>query len=176
MDTTVQAAVHADLESRRAAEPGTMAADRIDVDWIGPGTAPFRVRKRDFEFVVDEPVERGGTDTAPNPLAYFLAGAAACLANHYVSVAIADGMALRRLGITAVGHFDRVLIGGAFRDVRYDIRIESDESVERIRDLAERADVMCFASNTLANAGVVLTSRLIVNGNPVTTLQRGNPG
>ena len=175
MDATVLAAVHADLDSRRAAEPGTMAADRVDVDWVGPGTAPFRVRKRDFEFVVDEPLERGGTDTAPNPLAYFLAGAASCLANHYVSVAIADGVSLRGLTITAVGHFDRVLIGGAFRNIRYDILLETDEREERIRDLAERADVMCFASNTLANAGVVLTSRVIVNGETVATLRRGDP-
>jgi len=153
-----------------------MAADRVLVDWIGPGTAPLRVRKRDFDFVVDEPVERGGTDTAPNPLAYFLGGAAACLANHYVSVAIADGLTLRRLSITALGHFDRVLTEGAFRDIHYDIRIESDESPEQIRDLAERADVMCFASNTLANAGVALTSRVIVAGEDIATLRRGGGG
>ena len=73
-----RAVVVADLESRRNAEPGTLAADRVVVEWIGPGTAPFRVRKGGFEFVVDEPVQRGGTDTAPNPLAYFVAGAASC--------------------------------------------------------------------------------------------------
>lgn len=168
----VRQAVLADLESRRAAAPGTLAADRVTVDWVGPGTAPFRVRKRSFEFVVDEPVERGGTDTAPNPLAYFLGGAAACLANHYVSLAIADGITLRSLSVTALGHFDRVLVGGAFRDVRYDVRIDTDESDETIRDLAARADVTCFASNTLANAGVVLTTRLVVNGVATETVRR----
>jgi hypothetical protein len=57
-----------DLESRANANAGTMAADRVVVEWIGPGTGPFMARKRDFEFIVDEPLERGGTDTAPNPV------------------------------------------------------------------------------------------------------------
>ena len=169
-----RAVVLADLESRRVAAPGTMAADRVVVEWVGPGTGPFRVRKRDFEFVIDEPLERGGTDTAPNPLAFFLAGAASCLANHYVSLAIAEGLALRGLTVSAMGHFDRVLFGGAFRDVGYDVKIEADEPVERIRDLAERADVMCFASNTLANAGVGLTTRITLNGAAAATLRRGD--
>jgi uncharacterized OsmC-like protein len=171
----VRAAVTADLDSRRGAAPGTMAADRVVVEWLGgPGPAPFRVRKRDFEFVVDEPTERGGTDTAPNPLAFFLAGAASCLANHYASLAITEGLACTRLRIAAVGHFDRVLIGGAFRDITYDVQIDTAEPVEGIRDLAERADAMCFASNTLANAGVLLTSTVRLNGAVVATLQRGS--
>lgn len=172
-DSVTRAAVAADLQSRRDAAPGTLAADRVTVDWLGPGPAPFRVRKRDFEFVVDEPIERGGTDTAPNPLAYFLGGAAACLANHYVSAAIDDGLPLRSLSVSALGHFDRVLVDGAFRDVGYDVRIETDEPAETVRDLAVRADSMCFASNTLANAGVVLTTRLFVNGVLTDTLRRG---
>ncbi|MBA2769008.1 MAG: OsmC family protein [Sporichthyaceae bacterium] len=170
----VRADVLADLESRRAADLGTSAADRVVVDWIGPGTGPFQVRKRDFVFMVDEPVERGGTGTAPNPLAYFLAGAASCLANHYVSLAIAEGVLLRGLRVAALGHFDRVLIGGAFRDIGYDVSIETDETVDRIRDLVARADGMCFASNTLANAGVILTTRLVVNGAVTATLRRGD--
>lgn len=172
MSGAVRAEVLADLKARRSAAPGTMAADRVVVEWIGPGTGPFLVRKNDFEFVVDEPTERGGSDTAPNPLAYFLAGAASCLANHYVSLALAEDVPLKALGVSAVGRFDRVLIGGAFRDIRYDVRIETDEPAERIRDLAERADLMCFASNTLANAGVVLTTRIFVNGDAAATLRR----
>lgn len=175
MDRDVRAEVFADLESRRSAAPGTMAADRVVVDWIGPGTGPFRVRKRDFEFVVDEPAERGGSDTAPNPLAYFLAGAASCLANHYVSVAVSEDVSLQALSIVAVGRFDRVLVGGAFRDVRYDVRIETDEPADRVRELAGRADAMCFASNTLANAGVVLRTRVVVNGAVAAELVR-DPG
>lgn len=172
MDEAVRAEILADLESRRGASPGTMAADRVTVEWVGPGAAPFEVRKRHFAFMVDEPVERGGTDTAPNPLAYFLAGAASCLANHYASVAIAERLTLRSLSIAALGHFDRVLVGGAFRDINYDVRIETDEAIDRVRELAERADAMCFASNTLANAGVILTTRITVNGTSVATLRR----
>ena len=68
-----------------------------------------------------------------------------------------------------------MLVGGAFRDFTYEVKIDSDEPVERIRSLAERADKMCFASNTLSNAGVVLTTRLHVNGTLLATLER-RPG
>jgi uncharacterized OsmC-like protein len=173
VDTDVRTAVVADFDSRRNAGAGVMAADRVVVDWIGPGTGPFRVRKRDFEFTVDEPLERGGADTAPNPLAFFLAGAASCLANHYVSLAIHDGLALTGLSIAAVGHFDRVLVGGAFRDITYDVRIETADPFDGALELAERADAMCFASNTLVNAGVLLTSRVRLNGTVVATIRRG---
>lgn len=176
VENEVRSVVVADLESRRAAAPGTLAADRVVVDWIGPGTGPFHVRKRDFTFVVDEPFGRGGGDTAPNPLAFFLAGAASCLANHYVSLAIAEGFSLGGLSVSALAHFDRVLVDGAFRDIAYDVRIDTEEPVDRVRDLAERADVMCFASNTLANAGVVLTTRVTTHGALATTLRRGGPG
>jgi uncharacterized OsmC-like protein len=173
MDDDVRAAVVADLAARRAAAPGTLAADRVVVDWVGPGPAPFRVRKRDFEFVVDEPLERGGTDTAPNPLAFFLAGAASCLANHYASLALTEGLPCTRLRIAAVGRFDRVLVGGAFREISYDVQIDTDGPVDGVPELAERADTMCFASNTLVNAGVQLTSTVRLNGAVVATLRRG---
>ena len=172
MEAADRAVVVADLESRRVAAPGTMAADRVVVEWIGPGSAPFRARKAGFEFIVDEPVERGGTNAAPNPLAYFLAGAASCWANHLASLAIVEGVSLSSLSVAALAHFDRVFVGGAFRDVTYDVRIVTDEAVERVVDLAERADVMCFASNTLANGGVSLTTRISVNGAVVGTFTR----
>lgn len=115
---------------------------------------------------------QGAHATAPNPLAYFLAGAASCLANHYVSLAVVEGVTLEGLSISAVGHFDRLLTGGAFRDIAYDVRIRSTASTEQIHDLAARADLMCFASNTPANAGIVLQSRVQLNGIPVATLTR----
>lgn len=151
-----------------------MAAERVVVEWIGRGPAPFRIRKAGFEFIVDEPVERGGTNAAPNPLAYFLAGAASCWANHLASLAIVERVSLSGLTLAAIAHFDRVFADGAFRDITYDVKITTDEAVERVVQLVERADVMCFASNTLANAGVTLTTKVTVNGVAVATFVREN--
>src|SRR5262249_39148336 len=95
-----------------------------------------------------------------------------CLANHYASVAIADEIPVKSLRIAALAHFDRVLVGGAFRDVTYDVRIDSDEPEERIRALAERAEEMCFASNTLSNAGALLTTKVPVKGTLIAPLTR----
>ncbi len=90
-------------------------------------------------------------------------------------MAIVEGLSLSSLSVVALGHFDRVFVGGAFRDITYDVKIVTDEAVERVVDLAERADVMCFASNTLANAGVSLTTRISVNGVVVGTVVRPLP-
>ncbi len=62
-------------------------AERVDLRRVEH--LKFEVHKRHFTFLVDEPADRGGTDEAPNPLAYFMAGAASCLLNQYATFAIA---------------------------------------------------------------------------------------
>lgn len=165
-----------DLLRRRdaqAEEEFVFGAERVTIERVGEGNGPFRVRKRDFEFLVDEPPERGGTDSAPNPLAYFLAGAATCLLSHYMLCAIADDLRIDGLSLTARGRFNRRLTGGAFTEVVYDVKIESREERDAILRLAERAEEMCYAHNTLANAGVGLTQAVHLNGERVAVLEKG---
>src|SRR5690348_11688106 len=97
------------------------------------------VRKRSFTYLVDEPPQRGGQDTGPNPLAFFLGGAATCLLSHYMLVAIAEGVEFSSVKLTALGHYNRVLVGGAFRDITYDIRLESEHDASEVVALAEKA-------------------------------------
>lgn len=156
----------------QAEDEFVFGAERVTIERIGPGNGPFRVRKRDFQFLVDEPSERGGTDTAPNPLAYFLAGAATCLLSHYMLRAIADEMELDELSLAARGQFNRRLFGGAFTKVVYDVRITSSEKHARIEELARTAEEMCYAHNTLANAGVELVHNVHVNGERIATFER----
>lgn len=123
----------------------------------------FEARKRDFTFLVDEPEERGGTDQGPNPLAYFIAGAASCLLNQYATLAIARDVQLTALELSARGHFDRRL-RGAFEEIIYDVRLSSDASDQAVLDLAREAERMCYAHNTLKKAGVKMTTNLSLNG------------
>lgn len=123
----------------------------------------FEARKRDFVFTVDEPVERGGTGQGPNPLAYFMAGAASCLMNQYAVAAIANGIVLEELEMTARGHFDR-RIGGAFDEMIYDLRISSKAPKSAIIELSKEAEEMCYAHNTLRKAGLMMRTNLYFNG------------
>ena len=123
-------------------------------------------RKRHFTFYVDEPAERGGTDQGPNPLAYFIAGAASCLINQFLTDAIYRGVNLDDVELAARGHFDRRL-GGAFEEMVYDIRLTSASSEDEILSLADEAEKMCYAHQTLKKAGVKMTTNIFLNGNPV---------
>lgn len=123
------------------------------------------VRKRHFTFYVDEPVERGGTDQGPNPLAYFIAGAASCLINQFLTDAIYRGVTLEDVEMAARGHFDRRM-RGAFKEIIYDLRLTSPSSKEDILSLAREAEEMCYAQQTLRKAGVKMTTNIFLNGKP----------
>ncbi len=126
----------------------------------------LEARKRRFTFIVDEPQERGGTDEGPNPLAYFIAGAASCLVNQYLTDAIFRGVKLKDVELTARGHFDRRM-GGAFSEIVYDLKLTSPSPKDAIRRLSKEAEDMCYAHNTLKKAGVKMKTNLFLNGRPL---------
>lgn len=64
------------------------------------------VEARDFELVVDEPDDMGGTNEGPNPLEFLLAGQAGCLNVTATKVATDMGIELEDLEITIEGDFD----------------------------------------------------------------------
>jgi uncharacterized OsmC-like protein len=136
-------------------------SERVDLRRVDHLT--LEVRKRDFAFTVDEPPERGGLDKGPNPLAYFMAGAAACLMNQYLTDAIYRGVKLDDIALVARGHFDRRM-GGAFTEMVYDIKLSSPSPKDQVSSLAKEAEEMCYAHNTLKKAGVKMTTNIFLNG------------
>jgi uncharacterized OsmC-like protein len=139
-------------------------SERVDLRRINHLT--LEVRKRGFTFTVDEPSERGGLDKGPNPLAYFMAGAAACLVNQYLTDAIYRGVKLEDVELVARGHFDRRM-GGAFTEIIYDIKLSSPSPRDKVSFLAKEAEEMCYAHNTLKKAGVKMVTNVFLNGNPL---------
>lgn len=139
-------------------------SERVDLRRVD--RLKLEVRKRSFKFVVDEPLERGGTDQGPNPLAYFVAGAASCLMNQYLTDAVYRGVKLDSLELAARGHFDR-RIGGAFSEIIYDLRLTSPATKDEILRLSKEAEEMCYAHNTLKKAGVKMVTNLFLNGEPL---------
>lgn len=139
-------------------------AERVDL--VRTRGLRLEARKGRFTFSVDEPPERGGTDEGPNPLAYFLAGAASCLVNQYITDAVYRGVKLESVELTARGHFDRKL-GGAFTEVVYDLRLTSPSPKEDVAELSREAEEMCYAHNTLKKAGVKMITNVFLNGEPL---------
>jgi len=139
-------------------------AERVDLMRLDH--LKFEARKKHFSFIVDEPQERGGADEGPNPLAYFIAGAASCLMNQYAVAAIARDIKLEGIELTARGHFNRK-IGGAFEEVVYDMKLKSSASRKAILELSHEAERMCYAHNTLKKAGVTMVTNLFLNGEKI---------
>jgi len=136
-------------------------AERVDLRRVDH--LKVEARKRHFTFYVDEPAERGGTDQGPNPLAYFIAGAASCLINQFLTDAIYRNVNLGDVQLEARGHFDRRM-GGAFKEIIYDLRLTSPSPEEDILSLSREAEKMCYAHQTLKKAGVKMTTNVYLNG------------
>lgn len=155
------------MDKRRGADNGERAltgTERVDIELEGVGNGPFKVRKKDWEWVVDEPPERGGTDSAPNPLAYFLSGSISCLLSHYMLCAIEEDVDVSELRVMARMRYNRAAEVSRVTEVLYNVRIASEADREQISQMVSRAQDMCYAHNTLAAAGVNLVTDVELNG------------
>lgn len=145
--------------------------ERIDIELEGVGNGPFRASKKDWEWIVDEPPERGGTDAAPNPLAYFLSGAVSCLLSHCMLSAIEEGVSIESVDVTARMRYNRAAEVSRITEAIYAVRVESEADPEALADLFRRAQAMCYAHNTLGAAGVALRTEVELNGKALVTLE-----
>ena len=154
------AVVKKEDSERRSLGAEKIGTHRIDIELIEQ--LRFEASFGNFRFTIDEPSERGGTNAGLPPLSYFVAGAASCLMTQYVKLAIAKNVPLTSMKAVARGHFDRRM-GGAFKDIIYEIAIESPASADAIREIAREAELMCYAHNTLKNS-VHMQTNLTLNG------------
>ncbi len=156
------------IVTRKGASRENLGTERVDIKHLGE--LKFQIRKADFELIADEPADRGGTNTGPNPLGYFLAGAASCLMMQYARLATAKNIPLDQLEMTARAHFER-RIRGSFTEAIYDVKIQSREDEARIVALSKEAEDMCFVHQTLLKAGVRMTTNVSLNGKEVASLK-----
>ena len=109
--------------------------------------------------ITDEPVERGGENTGPSPLACLTASLASCQVVQIVKVAEAMRFAHGTITITASTTTDRVASDkGNDRVMRFCaadlvINMETDESPEKIERLKTLSEDRCPVGNLFADAG-----------------------
>jgi len=154
------AIVKSEDSERRNLREAKIGAQRIDIELVEQ--LRFKASFGHFDFIIDEPPERGGTNAGLPPLAYFLAGAASCLMTQYAKFAMSNSIPLTSMKAIVRGHFDRRM-GGSFKDIIYDIGIESSADPDRIRGMAREAEMMCYAHNTLKRS-VHMQMNLTLNG------------
>ena len=137
--------------------------DRVEINV--QGGLHYRAREiagQPMVMHVDEPPELGGEGTGNSPLGHFLTGAAACLLNQFVRIAIAEGYDLTYTRADVRGEFSRVA-GGAFERITTDVYADGSLDVATAEKLTERAESLCIVHNTLRHA-VRMTTVLYLNG------------
>ena len=118
-----------------------------------------------FVLTIDEPRERGGGGQGPSPLVYFLTGAATCLLNQFIRLAVARDIDVQFEAMSARGERDRG-IGGAFRHITQEVYARGSASQQQVEELTAQAEAFCYVHATLSKS-VAMTTVVHVNGREV---------
>lgn len=121
--------------------------------------AKTNISVRDFNLTVDEPVALGGTDLAPNPVEYILAGYAGCINVVAHIVAKEQNINLKDLEIDIDGDLDPSrLFGTSFTEragyknitvnLRTSTKLNEGQKVKWLKEIEYRCPVNDNLTNT----------------------------
>lgn len=131
-----------------------------------------KAKTRGFEFFSDEPEEGGGKNKAPRPLEYFLAGFAFCQQVQYVKYAALNDLDIEDIKMDVRGYVDQrgILdigdVDSGFKNIKYEVRIETEENIETIKDLVEKVEDVCPA-HAAVRGSTDLGRKVRVNGEEI---------
>ncbi|MEM7110280.1 MAG: OsmC family protein [Bacteroidota bacterium] len=122
-------------------------------------SAKTSIKVRDFELIVDEPQDLGGTDKAPNPVEYILAGYAGCINVVAHLVAKEQNIKLKDLKIDIDGDLDPSrLFGTSFEEragyksinvsLKTSTKLNEGQRVKWLKEVEYRCPVNDNLSNT----------------------------
>jgi len=111
---------------------------------------------RDFELLVDELVEEGGTNRGPRPTEYLLTALAGCYTATFVRIAEKRRQHIERIECTAVGYINREESRVAKAELSLVVYSSmSDEELNIINRLAEKSCTVKNSLNTEVTTSVV---------------------
>jgi uncharacterized OsmC-like protein len=116
-------------------------------------------------FSIDEPVELGGEDTAPNPVEYVLAGLNGCNGVMIPLVAQELDFTFSGIDFETTGIIDtRGLMGVEgvsphFQKIRFQVNIQTEESEERVEQLKNEVERRCPVFNLFVDAGIEIDTK-----------------
>ena len=98
--------------------------------------------KRIHTFVIDEPTELLGEDTAANPQEYLMGAMNACILNTYVIAAAMKGIKLERVEMETEGELDlRGFLGmdknviPGYKELKYKVRLKGNGTSEQYEEV-----------------------------------------
>jgi len=123
---------------------------QFSVSATGDTDTKTTVSARDFEFVVDEPEELGGTDQGPNPVEYLLGAWAGCLNVVAQKVCAEHDIELAGLDVEIEGDLDpRKFLGMAdepragYQEIRVELAAETDADAETLETVRQEVEARC---------------------------------
>ncbi len=121
---------------------------------------------REFEsFLMDEPVELGGTNVGPNPMEFVVAALNGCKGVMIPLIANEQGFAFSGIEFETTGIIDtRGLMGEEgvtphFQKMRLTVKIDTNESEEAIEKLKMEVERRCPVFNLFLDAGIEISSK-----------------
>lgn len=125
---------------------------------------------RDKTYIVDEPIQRGGTDLGPMPVEYVFMGLVGC--THVISnkLAKANGIAFSDMDIdidvTMDSHGTRLInpIDIPFPDVTVNITAHYDGPREGAMEVVAKLRHHCAVSKMLQQSGTRVVENWVLNG------------
>ena len=113
---------------------------------------------RNFEMIVDEPAEIGGTDEGPNPVEYILVALAGCLNVTIKGIASEIGINIRSLEFALEGRLNPEKFQGiskkeraGYKEIKATVYIESDTTKEKLEELLKEVEERCPVTDNLKN-------------------------
>jgi len=123
---------------------------------------------RDHTFVIDEPADLVGKDTAPNAVEYVLGALGACLTVGFILNATKRGIAIRNFEIALQGTIDNIstFLGlsqqghPGYREISAEAYVDADADEAILREIWQETVTTSPVGNTLARQ-VTLHPRLV---------------
>lgn len=135
-----------------------MADSRFRVKAHSENQAKTIVKARQFEIVVDEPAELGGTDTGANPVEYLLAAFAGCINVMAHVIAKEMNFELRGVKIDISGDLNPARLFGlsyedraGYKQIEVRIKPDCDADAETLKKWKEAIENRCPVSDNLQN-------------------------
>lgn len=125
-------------------------------------------KSRQFQITIDEPKELGGTDTGMNPVELVLCALGACQAIVARVYAPKFGVKLDEFSLELEGDVDldgflnKADVRCGFSEVRYNIHVKSDASLETIEEFIEFIGSKCPVGDTIADGVQLVLNKIIL--------------
>ncbi len=127
--------------------------------------AKFKAKLRDFEVIIDEPQNLGGTDEAPNPVEYLLASYAGCLNVVGHLIAKEQGIDLKGLQIKISGDLNPDKLFGkttneraGFQGLKVTLIPNTDAGVEKLAEWLQVVESRCPVNDNLLRSTPIRVS------------------